>query len=79
MNQDFIVHKKAISEKQAENSPAPITFLMVRPYLVSSIRLFSISDLRTVRALAVGHIVTRINAVSWHIPRQTFASLGLLT
>ena len=52
---------------------------MVRPYLVSSIRLFSISDLLTVRALAVGHIVTRINAVSWHIPRQTFASLGLLT
>ena len=79
MNQDFIVHKKAISKKQAENSPPPITFLMVRPYLVSSIRLFSISDLLTVRALAVGHIVTSINAVSWHIPRQTFASLGLLT
>ena len=48
MNQDFIVHKKAISKKQAENSPPPITFLMVRPYLVSSIRLFSISDLLTV-------------------------------
>ena len=31
MNQDFIVHKKAISNKQAENSPPPpITFLMVR-------------------------------------------------
>ena len=31
------------------------------------------------RALAVGRIVTRINAVSWHIARQTFASLGLFT
>ena len=31
------------------------------------------------RALAVGRIVTRINVVSWHIARQTFASLGLFT
>ena len=31
------------------------------------------------RALALGHIVTRMNAVSWHIAWQTFASLGLFT
>ena len=31
------------------------------------------------RALALGHTVTRMNAVSWHIAWQTFASLGLLT
>ena len=30
-------------------------------------------------ALAMSHIVTRMNAVSWHIAWQTFASLGLLT
>ena len=31
------------------------------------------------RALALGHTVTRMNTVSWHIAWQTFASLGLLT
>ena len=31
------------------------------------------------RALVVGRIITSINAVSWHIARQTFRLLGLFT
>ena len=78
MNQDFIAHKKAISKKQAENSPPPNHFSN-GPSLPCFFNTFVFYFWSAYRALAVGHIVTRINAVSWHIPRQTFASLGLLT